>query len=78
MELKYIQNYRNSSFSVPPFFPYKSYDPHHQSFLVGWEACLTLFYTHSFQPLVFPFSLCLESCEKKIGRVIAVGHTYKV
>ena len=57
MELKEIQNYRNSFFSVLPFFPYNGYGPHHQSFLVGCEACLALcICIHKvFSRLFFPF-----------------------
>ena len=69
MELKDIQNYRNSSISVPPvfpFFPYKSYDPHHQSILVGWEACLTLFKHKVFSPLFFPFFFVWKVVRKRL------------
>ena len=62
---------------MSPFFSYKSYDPPHQSFPVGWGVCLNLFYTGKFCIHPFFFFL-LEDWEEKIGHVIAVDHTYKV
>ena len=60
--------------ACPPIFPYKNYDPPHQSFLVGQEVCLNRVYLGKF----FIHTLLFENCEEKIGHVIAVDHTYRV
>ena len=64
MELKSLRIKEILLSRVPPFFSYKSYDPHHQSFPVGWGVYLNLFYTGKF--CIHPFFL--EDCEEKIGR----------
>ena len=63
MELKKLRNMEILLFfSVPTFFPYKNYDPPHQSFPVGWGVCLNLFYIGKF--CIHPFFL---NCDEKIG-----------
>ena len=49
-----------------PFFPYNGYGPHHQSFPVGWEACLTLFIHKVFSPLFFPHFFVWKVVRKRL------------